>query len=93
MKKIILGAIAALTLVFAAGTAAQADYSRGSSYQSGSAVKLPYYAKTAKPASGVSAGLIVLSTGTDRSDCGHGTIGAASTYVVCVSNGTNWIAL
>lgn len=54
---------------------------------------LPYVAKTAKPASGLATGAVVLTTGTNKDDCGHGTVGAASTYTICYSDGTNWVSL
>lgn len=54
---------------------------------------MPYFAKTAKPASGLGRGMVVLTTGTDRYDCGHGTTGAATTYTLCFSDGANWRAL
>jgi hypothetical protein len=51
---------------------------------------LPYYAPADRPASGAQKGSIISKGGTSATDCGtaHGSV-----YVVCTSNGTNWIAL
>ena len=57
------------------------------------ALYIPYMTKTAKPASGLGDGMIVLSKGTDKNDCGHGTVGASTTMVICASNGTDWVAV
>lgn len=54
---------------------------------------LPYYAKSAKPASGLAVGAIILQKGLSASDCGHGTTGNSTTMVVCASDGTNWVAV
>ena len=54
---------------------------------------IPYLSKTAKPASGLAEGTIILTKGLRRDDCGHGTAGNSNVYTVCFSDGTNWIPL
>ena len=52
---------------------------------------IPYQSKTAKAASGTSEGVIILTKGLRREDCGHGTAGNSNVWTVCFSDGTDWI--
>ena len=56
--------------------------------------KLNGTVSTSRPASGATAGSIVAITNANGTNCGSTAAGGVgTTYVVCVSDGTNWIAL
>lgn len=53
--------------------------------------RLPYYSTSAaRPASGAPVGSMIGKSGVNVGDCGAS---AGGTYIVCVSDGTNWRAL
>jgi hypothetical protein len=55
-------------------------------------VKTAYYIDSTRPASGAPAGtIIVFGGGANKGDCG--TAAGGSSFVVCVSDGTNWISI
>jgi len=52
--------------------------------------QLPYYAPSSRPASGATRGSMISKGGANAQDCGTA---AGTTFVVCVSDGSNWKAL
>lgn len=62
-------------------------------YNTGKNARILYYPKSEKPASGTQQGIVILTTGLSRGDCGHGTTGNANVKTVCFSDGSNWIAV
>lgn len=61
----------------------------------GTSLYLPYYSKLTRPASGGTdqKGEVILFAGANASDCGVDNTGANTNFHLCVSDGTNWIAV
>lgn len=56
-------------------------------------VQLQYFSKLTRPASGATIGSVISMKGANAGDCGVTNTGANTTFVVCGSDGTNWISL
>lgn len=56
-------------------------------------VRLAYYSKLTRPASGAPVGSIITMKGLNVNDCGVVNTGANTVFVTCVSDGTNWKSL
>lgn len=56
-------------------------------------VRLAYFSKLTRPASGAPVGSTITMRGSNVDDCGAVNTGANTVFVVCVSDGTNWKSL
>lgn len=53
-------------------------------------VQMQYFSKLTRPASGAPVGSQISMKGANSGDCGADNTGSNTTFVVCVSDGTNW---